>query len=241
MGLRALHPGVDRPGSGRGPESPRASERAGCLLRPWNPAAVPRLPEQESRIALLAALGAAGEPLDGSALCSLAGLSDPALVDGLMRTDFGRSATSPMIPRGGPAMRCTTLACASTCPVRPAVPSLRRSSAPPPDRACLPLCAQPHRRSVPGSVGRTRSRACHPGRRPRTGRCRRRIRAAQSGGPPAQGRPGADVHKLLAVRSNQSSLWYAAHEHTWDTGGFLRDVELARAAAPSIAMNRAIA
>lgn len=41
--------------------------------------------DQEPRVALLAALGAAGEPLDADGLCSLAGVSGPALVDRLMQ------------------------------------------------------------------------------------------------------------------------------------------------------------
>lgn len=56
--------------------------------------------EQDARrIALLAALGAAGEPVDAGALCSLAGLDEPSLIDALMR-DGLRPFCTVVVPEG---------------------------------------------------------------------------------------------------------------------------------------------
>lgn len=194
-------------------------------------------PEQESRIALLAALGAAGEPLDGSALCSLAGLSDPALVDGLMRDGLRPfcDVTDDPSGRSRYALHHASLREYLSSPASRTLPDaeaqLRRRIA----HACRFAHSRIGDRYLAAWGGLDRGLATLADDLELAGvdggyALRNLVVHLLRAG------RGADVHKLLAVRSNQSSLWYAAHEHTWDTGGFLRDVELARAAAPSIAM-----
>ncbi|MFF7788870.1 hypothetical protein [Streptomyces sp. NPDC007991] len=178
----------------------------------------------ERRIALLAALGAAAEPVDGPTLCSLAGTDEPSLVDTLMRDGlrpFCTVVTPEDDPDGPP--RYT-----------PHHPSLREYLSGSPDAALRQATRAAHARICDryltawgGLDSGLDALASHP-----------ELADADAGYPVRQmvshllaaGRE-PEVHRLLAVSRRGKNLWYAVHERAGGIGAYLRDIELAEASA----------
>lgn len=194
-------------------------------------------PVQGERIALLAALGAAGEPLDARGLCALAEVEDPALVENMMQDGLRPFCTvtlpddiSPGLPR-----------------YRPHHPSLR---------AYLSGAGAD---SAPDAGAQLRERIGRAYRGAHDRICDRYLTAwggLGSGLHVLARQPelaaaddgyalrnlvvhlleagrAADIHRLLALEleDGQANLWYTAHERAEGIDGYLRDVELARTAA----------
>jgi hypothetical protein len=193
---------------------------------------------QGERIALLAALGAAGEPLSAGSLCSLAGLNEPTLVEKLM-TDgldvFCDIVVAQDDPSGLPryAPHHTSLReylSGSTSETATDADAILRERI---GRACRSaharicdryleswgglgsglgsLMSQPELADADGGYA-LRNLVFHL------------IEAGRS----------VDAHQLLALGRGRTNLWYRAHERTQQVGSYLRDVELARTAVPEV-------
>ncbi|MFJ8049952.1 hypothetical protein [Streptomyces luteogriseus] len=181
----------------------------------------------EQRIALLAALGAAVEPVDGPTLCSLAGTDEPSLVDTLMRDGlrpFCTVVTPENDPDGPP--RYT-----------PHHPSLREYLSGSSDAALRRATRAAHARICDryltawgGLDSGLDALASHP-----------ELADADAGYPVRQvvshlleaGRE-SEVHRLLAVSRHGKNLWYAVHERAGGIGAYLRDIELAETATEGL-------
>ncbi|MCX3288458.1 hypothetical protein OR263_17395 [Streptomyces sp. NEAU-H22] len=178
----------------------------------------------ERRIALLAALGAAAEPVDGPTLCSLAGTDEPSLVDTLMRDGlrpFCTVVTPEDDPDGPP--RYT-----------PHHPSLREYLSGSSDADLRRAARAAHARicdrylttwggldsgldALAGDLELADADAGYPVRQMVS-------HLLEAGREP-------DVHRLLALSRHGRNLWYTAHEQAGGIGAYLRDIELAEAAA----------
>jgi len=198
-------------------------------------------PVQAERIALLAALGAAREPLDARGLCTLAEVDDPALVEDMMqdglrpfckaiRTDDG-SLGLPRYSPDHPSLR-EYLSGAGADGVPDADAQLRerigRAYRSAHDRICdryltawgglgsgLPILASQPELAAADNGYALRSLIFHL------------LEAGRA----------ADIHRLLELElgDGQANLWYVAHERAGGIDGYLRDVELARTATQETA------
>ncbi|MEW2402975.1 hypothetical protein [Streptomyces sp. NPDC046862] len=181
----------------------------------------------ERRIALLAALGAAAEPVDGPTLCSLAGIDEPSLVDALMRDGlrpFCTVVTPEDDPDGPP--RYT-----------PHHPSLREYLSSSSDAALRRATRAAHARICDRYL--TAWGGLDSGLDALAGHLE--LADADAGYPVRQmvshlleaGRE-SEVHRLLAVSRGGRNLWYAVHERAGGIGAYLRDIELAETAAEGL-------
>ncbi|MFD9864806.1 hypothetical protein [Streptomyces alboflavus] len=193
-------------------------------------------PDQDERIALLAALGAAREPLDAPGLCALAGVADITVLERLMkdglrpfcdvvRPDGDTSSVPPLYSPHHPSFQeylSGTPTDADPQADRALRHRIRRGCHQAHEQACdrylsawggldsgLPtLRSQPELADLDEGYGR-RHLVSH-------------LLAA--------GRD-SDVHRLLSLSADDTHLWYAAHRRTQDIDGFLRDVDRAARSA----------
>lgn len=177
----------------------------------------------ERRTVLLAALGAAREPVDAATLSSLAGLDEPSLFDGLLR-DGLRPFCTIVTPDDDPDAPPRYLPHHSSLReylTNSSDPTLRRATRTAHARAC-----DRYLTAWGGLDLGLGALVAHP------------ELADMDGGYPVRhlvshlleaGRE-ADAHRLFALSRGRENLWYAAHERAGSVDAFLQDVELAEAA-----------
>jgi hypothetical protein len=194
-------------------------------------------PVQAERIALLASLGAAGEPLDAVGLCALAEVKDPALVEDMVQDGLRPFCTVTLPDDGSPGLPRYS----------PHHPSLRE------------YLSGAGTDGVPDADAQLRERVGRAYRSAHDRICDRYLTAwggLGSGLPVLASQPelaaaddgyalrnlvfhlleagrAADIHRLLELEleDGQANLWYKAHERSDGIDGYLRDVELARTSA----------
>lgn len=188
-------------------------------------------PVQDDRVALLAALGAAREPLDAQGLCSLSGVAETAVLEQLLE-DGLRPFCDVLQPEDG-----------APGPPRysPHHPSLREylsgaptDTEPQADRALRHRirnrCRQAHEQACErylSAWGGLNSGLTALQSQPELadldwGYGRRHIVSHL-----LAARRNDDVHRLLSLSTDDTHLWYAVHRRTQDIDGFLRDIDRA--------------
>ncbi len=195
-------------------------------------------PTQSERIALLAALGTANEPLDADALCSLAGGIKPSLVGTVIQEglrpfcDISLSGDTPTDPPRyalGHASLREYLSGSSPEPAPDTDALLRERIA----RACR----QTHGRICDqylGMWGGLASGLPTLTRKPELARTEDGYPLRHLVFHLAKARRTADLHTLLALSRGNENLWYSMHRDAHDITGYLRDLELARKASPRL-------